>query len=182
MALRISVCVRRYSVGGKEMIRISGVLFLLWLLDPLDTLFLWRVAANAGCVLSLYDFEWEQATRSALRDLQTRMCLRDPKCLMNLGVKLCSALLPWQASISLGRPEQAWVMCLNAQLFPHLCLIKSQHDTCRKPLKHWALTWMCPYTKRCSRESHLQNGWEIELNTLSFLVPFVLMLNSHLLH
>lgn len=50
---------------------------------------------------------------------------RDPKRLEVLDGKLCPTLSLPQASISLGRPEQAQVMCLSAQLFPQLSLIKN---------------------------------------------------------
>lgn len=61
----------RSIVEGKEMGRISAVLCLLLLLDPLHTLLLWGLAANFWLFLSLGDFMWEQGTRPpALRSIK----------------------------------------------------------------------------------------------------------------
>lgn len=179
-ALRITAWARKFHsiVEGKEMSRIS-VLSFLWLLDPFNILLLWGVAAN---FLTVFVTGWlcvrTGHQNSSSEEHQVCWHSRDPKHVEVLDRKLFPTLSSPQASISLGRSEQAWVMCLSAQMFPHPSWIKkTQHDMCQKPLKHWlALTLSATHGG-----VGLQYEWEIKLS-LWFLTSFASPLKSYLVH
>lgn len=139
-ALRVIACARIFHsiVEGKEMGRISGVLCLLLLLDPLHTLLLWGVAAKFWVFLSLGDFMWEQATRPpALRSIKY-ISIQVSKVCWDPSWKIVPHLVLATGQHQSGGPKQTQIMCLSAQLFPHMSLIKKpQRDKCQKPLKHW---------------------------------------------